>query len=89
MNSALRSSSPMVLLRISDGTNRMHREFNNFDQAVKSAEAFAGAGFNVELVSATGQFLMGFAPRVQRLPKRVIQLEASVGAKPQCGPLVP
>jgi hypothetical protein len=45
----------------------MHRTFNDFTQAVKSAEAFAGAGFNVALVSATGKFLMGYEPRAQRL----------------------
>jgi hypothetical protein len=44
----------------------MHRSFNDFGQAVKSAEAFAGAGFLVSMVSATGQFLMRFEPRFQR-----------------------
>jgi hypothetical protein len=67
MQAILRSPSPTVLLRITDGTYHMHRAFNDFTQAVKSAEAFAGAGFAVDLVSATGQFLMGYEPRVQRL----------------------
>jgi hypothetical protein len=67
MHTVLRSPSPTVLLRITDGTYHMHRAFNDFTQAVKSAEAFAGAGFAVDLVSATGQFLMGFQPRVHRL----------------------
>ena len=39
------SPCPTVLLRISDGTSYMHREFNDFAQAVRSGEAFAGAGF--------------------------------------------
>jgi hypothetical protein len=51
------------MLRISDGSSHMHRSFNNFSQAVSSAEAFAGAGFDVALISATGRFLMGFRPR--------------------------
>jgi hypothetical protein len=67
MHTVFRSPSPTVLLRITDGTCHMHRPFNDFTQAVKSAEAFAGAGFAVALVSATGQFLMGFEPRVHRL----------------------
>ena len=54
------SVSPTLLLRITDGSNRMHRSFNDFSQAVKSAEAFAGAGFSVAMMSATGRFLMGF-----------------------------
>jgi hypothetical protein len=67
MHTILRSTSPTILLRITDGTYHMHRAFNDFTQAVKSAEAFAGAGFAVDLVSATGQFLMGFQPRTHRL----------------------
>jgi hypothetical protein len=51
------------MLRISDGSSHMHRPFNDFSQAVCSAEAFAGAGFDVALISATGRFLMGFRPR--------------------------
>jgi hypothetical protein len=44
----------------------MHRAFNDFTQAMESAEAFASAGFAVAMVSATGQFLMRFEPRLQR-----------------------
>jgi hypothetical protein len=40
----------------------MHRSFNDFSQASRSAEAYAGAGFNVSMISATGRFLMGFEP---------------------------
>ncbi len=58
-----RSASPMILLRISDGSVHMHRSFNDFPQAIRSAEAFAGAGFAVAMISATGRFLMGFEPR--------------------------
>jgi hypothetical protein len=61
------SLSPTILLRISDGTHHMHRSFEDFGQAIKSAEAFAGAGFAVAMVSATGQFLMRFEPKIQRL----------------------
>jgi hypothetical protein len=56
------SASPTLLLRISDGTVHMHRSFNDFAQATRSAEAFAGAGYDVSLFSATGRFLMGFRP---------------------------
>jgi hypothetical protein len=45
----------------------MHRPFNDFVEAMQSAEAFAGAGFSVAMVSATGQFLMGFEPKVPRV----------------------
>ncbi len=62
-----RSDSPTILLRISDGTVHMHRSFNDFAQAVRSAEAYAGAGFAVSMISATGRFLMGFEPRGQKV----------------------
>ena len=58
-----RSASPTILLRISDGTVHMHRSFNDFTRAVESAEAFAGAGFSVAMMAATGRFLMGFEPK--------------------------
>ncbi len=58
-----RSASPTILLRITDGSVHMHRSFNDFIQAIQSAEAFAGAGFSVAMISATGRFLMGFAPK--------------------------
>lgn len=61
------SASPTILLRISDGTFHMHRSFNDFSQAVHSAEAYAGAGFTVAMISATGRYLMGFDPRVRRV----------------------
>lgn len=59
----MRSASPTILLRITDGSVHMHRAFNDYMQAVQSAEAFAGAGFSVAMISATGRFLMGFAPK--------------------------
>jgi phosphoserine phosphatase len=58
-----RSSSPTIVLRISDGSAHMHRSFNDFPQAVRSAEAFAKAGFSVAMISATGRFLMEFDAR--------------------------
>ncbi len=58
-----RSASPTILLRISDGSVHMHRSFNDFPQAERSAQAFAGAGFAVAMISATGRFLMGFEPK--------------------------
>ena len=58
-----RSSGPLILLRISDGSVHMHRSFDDFPQAIRSAEAFAGAGFAVAMISATGRFLMGFEPQ--------------------------
>ncbi len=61
------SESPTVLLRISDGTFHMHRSFSDFGQAIRSAEAYAGAGYSVAMISATGRFLMSFEPRRQRL----------------------
>ena len=67
MNQRPKSASPTILLRISDGTNHMHRSFNNFTQAVRSAEAYAGAGFSVAMISATGRFLMAFDARVRRV----------------------
>jgi hypothetical protein len=45
----------------------MHRSFNDFTQAVRSAEAYAGAGFAVAMISATGRFLMGFDPSIQKV----------------------
>lgn len=67
MVSGSHSESPTVVLRISDGSCQMHRAFGDFSQAVRSAEAYAGAGFMVAMISATGRFLMGFEPRWQRL----------------------
>jgi len=58
-----RSNDPTILLRISDGSVHMHRSFNDYPQAEKSALAFAGAGFDVAMISATGRFLIGFEPR--------------------------
>jgi hypothetical protein len=57
------SSSPTVLLRINDGSYQIKRTFSDFGQAVRAAEAYAGAGFVVSMISATGRFLMGFEPR--------------------------
>lgn len=59
--------SPTVLLRISDGTFHMHRSFSDFSQAIRSAEAYAGAGYAVAMISATGRLLMNFEARRQRL----------------------
>jgi hypothetical protein len=59
----MHSASPTILLRISDGSFHMHRAFNDFKQAVRSAESYAGAGFSVALISATGRFLMAYEPR--------------------------
>lgn len=67
MSQGLRSVSPTILLRISDGTFHMHRSFNDFNQAVFSAEAYAGAGFSVSMISATGRFLMRFDSRGERV----------------------
>jgi hypothetical protein len=53
------------MLRISDGSFHMHRAFNEYTQAVRSAEAYAGAGFTVAMISATGRFIMAFEPRGQ------------------------
>ena len=58
-----RSVSPTILLRITDGAFHMHRSFNDFTVAVHSAEAYAGAGFAVAMVSATGRFIMAFDTR--------------------------
>jgi hypothetical protein len=55
-----RPIGPTILLRISDGSVHMHRSFTDFPQAERSGQAFAGAGFDVAMMSATGQFLMGF-----------------------------
>ena len=44
----------------------MHRAFNDFGQAVRSAESYAGAGFSVSLISATGRFLMAYEPQTRR-----------------------
>lgn len=63
MPRAAHSSSPTVLLRISDGSFCMHRAFNDFKQAVRSAESYCGAGFSVALISATGRFLLSYEPR--------------------------
>jgi hypothetical protein len=67
MTTASHSESPTILLRVSDGTFHMHRSFGDFSQALRSAEAYAGAGFRVAMISATGRFLMAFEPRNQRI----------------------
>jgi hypothetical protein len=67
MATSSHSESPTILLRVSDGTFHMHRSFTDFGQASTSAEAYAGAGFSVSMISATGRYLMGFEPRQQRL----------------------
>jgi len=67
MKTNTHSESPTILLRVSDGTFHMHRSFGDFAQAHRSAEAYAGAGFRVAMISATGRFLMAFEPRHQRI----------------------
>jgi hypothetical protein len=57
------SASPTVVLRISDGPHQMRRAFSDYSQALRAAEAYAGAGFVVAMVSSTGRFLMRFQPR--------------------------
>ncbi len=66
MWTAKRTSGPTILLRITDGSVHMHRSFNNFADAQRSAEAFAGAGFSVAMISATGRFLLAFEPKGTR-----------------------
>ncbi len=66
MSERPRSISPTIVLRISDGASHMHRSFHDYAQAVRSAEAYAGAGFSVSMISATGRFLMAFDPRGQK-----------------------
>ena len=61
------SASPTIMLCIRDGSFQMHRAFNEYSQAVRSAEAYAGAGFTVAMISATGRFLMAFQPGHQRV----------------------
>jgi hypothetical protein len=67
MGKSFQSDSPTILLRISDGSYHMHRSFSDFGQATRSAEAYAGAGYAVAMISATGRFLMNFDARRQRL----------------------
>jgi len=67
MATSSHSESPTILFRVSDGTFHMHRSFGDFGQALRSAEAYAGAGFRVAMISATGRFLMAFEPRNQRI----------------------
>ena len=67
MSNSVHSESPTILLRISDETFHMHRSFNDFAQASRSAEAYAGAGFSVAMISATGRFLMAFEARRHRV----------------------
>jgi hypothetical protein len=67
MAERLHSISPTILLRISDGAVHMHRSLSDFSQAYRSAEAYAGAGFSVSMISATGRYLMGFEPRGRRV----------------------
>ncbi len=62
MTNTFGADSPTILLRISQGTRRLIRAFDDFAQAQRSAEAFARAGFVVEMVSATGRSLMDFEP---------------------------
>ena len=66
MTRTIHSPSPTIMLRISDGSFHTHRAFNDYSQAHRSAEAYAGAGFRVAMVSATGRFLMGFDSRGRR-----------------------
>ena len=67
MKTTSHSDSPTILLRVTDGTFHMHRSFSDFGQATRSAEAYAGAGFTVIMMSATGRFLMSFDPASRRI----------------------
>jgi hypothetical protein len=63
MSNRVHSESPTILLRISDENFHMHRSFNDFAEASRSAKAYAAAGYSVAMISATGRFLMGFEAR--------------------------
>jgi hypothetical protein len=67
MSARSSSSSPTVVLRISNGTFHTHRAFCEFGQALKSAEAYSEAGYSVMMVSATGRVLFGFEPQARRV----------------------
>ena len=67
MSNETRSQSPTVVLRISDGSRSMRQVFADFGQAARSAEAYARQGFMVDMMSATGSFLMGFEPPARGL----------------------
>jgi hypothetical protein len=62
MRNETRSQSPTIILRISDGTRLVRQVFADFGQASRSAEAYAREGFMVDMMSATGTFLMDFEP---------------------------
>lgn len=62
MTNESRSQSPTIVLRISDGKRLVRRAFADFGQASRCAEAYAREGFVVDMVSATGTFLMDFEP---------------------------
>lgn len=57
--------SPTIVLRIVNGEFHIHRAFPDFAQAEASAEAFAAAGNQVTMFSATGQILMLFAAQAR------------------------
>ena len=57
-----RTESPKIVLRISDGRRLVRQVFTDFGQASRSAEAYASEGFMVDMMSATGRFLMEFEP---------------------------
>ncbi len=63
MGGAIGAVSPRVILRIGDGPFLLHRAFERFEEASRSAEAFAAAGYEVAMISATGRFLMAYEPR--------------------------
>ncbi|MDG3003332.1 hypothetical protein [Paludisphaera mucosa] len=60
MTNETRSQSPTVVLRISDGSRLVRQAFADFGQASRSAEAYAREGFVVDMMSATGLFIMDF-----------------------------
>lgn len=62
MSNEPRSQSPKIILRISDGRRLMRQVFADYGQARTSAEAYARDGFLVDMMSATGRFLMDFEP---------------------------
>lgn len=58
-----RSNSPILVLRIHDGPFQACRVFADFHGAIRCAEAYVDIGCRVDLVSATGRFIMRFEPR--------------------------
>jgi hypothetical protein len=61
-----KSTQSVIQLRISDGDRITHKLFQSARLALRTAETYCEAGYDVVMLSSMGRVLMHFEPRNRR-----------------------